>query len=649
MPTSINRNELKHLPWFFLLVLLLTSCAQDTNGSAPVITSFSASDRILTSDDKSTLSWEVENATSLKITADTGKHVGDVTGQDRAAVTHTETTTHTLTATNEAGSATETVTVNVVAVDDAFPADIPGGAQSASLEDAAVFAWHEFIALNWPALQGARDTPDSNGKFDGAGPVVWETFRHKSEIYPGTGEAPHGGSNYDDPPQYIYSPTEVGGSGEVPPCSGQASSTTPYINLDEQSEIGLDQMFAGSGSGGPYDGQQILFLAKANKVEYDYVFANEWYEPGKAPFSATANYVTSNQASPPPGSTNYVSFPYGTVEMKAAWRKLTAEEASSGRFYTAPVRYYQNQSGNSEQPFCYVDEESGWGLVGLHIIQKTPTAPYFIYATFEQADNIKDASGNSVEDENGNLIANQNANPLEPMITSKNATAANPATSDTIQELSPNPANSTPGARLYYENTPDNSSEPQGTISINRRIHNIPETVIEANETAHQAITAYNQENSIADSPWLHYKLVNVQYQPIDKPTPGEDYTGDDAATYYQANITVETDYNLQVFSGQFQPGNDPSNSALLDNVNVAGLITDFDLQGNPIKNVYSGGHGFNMGGCMGCHGNAQAFKGGDFSFIILGVGKFNLEPEVGGPEQKANLDKYISLLLPSP
>lgn len=103
------------------------------------------------------------------------------------------------------------------------------------------------------------------------------------------------------------------------------------------------------------------------------------------------------------------------------------------------------------------------------------------------------------------------------------------------------------------------------------------------------------------------------------------------------------------MFSGQFQPGNDPSNQALLDNVNVAGLITDFDLQGNPIKNVYSGGHGFNMGGCMGCHGNAQAFKGGDFSFIILGVGKFNLEPEVGGPEQKANLDKYISLLLPSP
>ncbi|TKC87274.1 hypothetical protein FAZ69_18245 [Trinickia terrae] len=32
-----------------------------------------------------------------------------------------------------------------------FPCDVRGGAQKASLEDAAVFAWQEFYALNWPA------------------------------------------------------------------------------------------------------------------------------------------------------------------------------------------------------------------------------------------------------------------------------------------------------------------------------------------------------------------------------------------------------------------------------------------------------------------------------------------------------------------
>lgn len=40
-------------------------------------------------------------------------------------------------------------------------------------------------------------------------------------------------------------------------------------------------------------------------------------------------------------------------------------------------------------------------------------------------------------------------------------------------------------------------------------------------------------------------------------------------------------------------------------------------------------GKSANMGGCMGCHGNAQA-AGGDFSFLITGSGGNNL-PEVAG------------------
>ncbi len=631
----VDRMTMRYPRALLLGMLCLAGCAQKA-GNLPVINSFSASDRVIASSEASTLTWDVENATSLKVTADTGKDVGDVTNKSSVDVPHDETTVHTLTATNAAGSVTETVTVNALSVGYQLPGDIPGGAQTATLEDAAAFAWQEFIALNWPAQTGARDTPNQGATFGGAGPVVWETFRHKSEIYPGTLEAPHGGSNYDDPPQYIYAPGSGGvgtATGEVVPC-GPASATTPYINLDEQSEIGLDQMFAGSGPGSRYDGQQLLFLAKANKTEYDYAFNNQWYENGKAPFEATAAYVKANQASPPPGSTEYVSFPYGTVEIKAAWRKLTPAEASSGRFYTAPVRYYQYQSGPGSDP-CYVDEATGWGLVALHIIQKTESAPYFIYATFGQADNIKDENGNPVEDENGNLIANQTVSPFEPTITSQNATAS------AVQKLSPNPANSTPGGRLYYSNTPENTGEPQGLISINKRVHDIPATIIDVNQTAHQAIAAYNTTNSLASSPWLYYKLVNVQYQPIDKPTPGVDYTGDDAATYYQANIVVETDYNLQLFSGRFQPpvGTTPASE-------TNGLITDFNDDGSPTKNVFYGDHAFNMGGCMGCHGNAQV-SGSDFSFIISGVGQFNLVPDVGGADVTADLDKFTALLLP--
>lgn len=669
------------------LAFVVASCSREPSEAPPVIKSFTASDRLLSPGDMSILVWEVENAAELKLTADTAQHVGDVTGKRSAEVAHTKTTTHTLTATNEFGSDTETVTVNVITVSSELPSDISVGAQSATLEDAAAFAWQEFIALNVPALQGSRDTPDPNGKFGDSGPVVWETFRHKLEIYPGTGEAPHGGTNYNDPPQYIYSPTDkpnenpppdvlygVGTypnlqAGEVPSCSGQASASTPFINLDEQSEIGLDQMFAGHGPGTQFEGQQILFLAKANHVEYNYVFSNGWYEPGAAPFKDTVNYVTANKQSPAPGSSSLVSFPNGTIEIKAAWRQLTQDEINSGRFYMAPVRYYQKQDpsqtyngvvGDANYP-CYVDAASGWGLVGLHIIQKTPTAPYFIYATFEQTDNILYENGNPVEDvngnpldENGNPVADITSvipNPFDPNITSTNATAANPPTANSIQKLLPQTANSNPPQnQLYYVNTPG-TPEPQGPVYVNRRVHPIPETVIEANTEAHEAITAYNQASGIQNSPWSYYKLINVQYQPIDKPTPGQDYTGEDAATYYQANIVVETDYNLQVFSGTFQPTNYPDGTPIemLKDVPTTNLITDFDTSGNPAKNVYYNGNSFNMGGCMGCHGNAQAFDGGDFSFIITSVGQFNLAPEVGGPEQDPNLSKFIRLLPNTP
>ena len=276
---------------------------------------------------------------------------------------------------------------------------------------------------------------------------MWHTYRNKVEIFPGTGQPPgYAGSNastffgYDHAPTYIYANGEISpfaspspgaspatpspGASPASPSPGASPATaspspspaTPWINLDEQSEIGLDTMYAGTLTNAnlPFPGQQILFLAKANRAEYTYVAANGWWDSGtswNAAKSRTKQYIAgfySNPgayAEPTPGSTSspapsptpYVSFPNNTIEVKSAWRQLTAKEASSGRFYTTTVRFYNNNSSG----VGYID--AVWGLVALHIIQKTPSAPYFIYATFSQADNILDASGNCIEDEEGNL------------------------------------------------------------------------------------------------------------------------------------------------------------------------------------------------------------------------------------------------------
>ncbi|HYJ87778.1 MAG TPA: hypothetical protein VEW46_17070 [Pyrinomonadaceae bacterium] len=585
------------------------------------------------------------------------------------------------------------------------PSDIKNGAASATLQDAGIFAWQEFIALNWPAVPqtgqvNTREQPNPTAifgdpKYSGAqaaGPLVWHTYRNKVEIFPGTGQPPgYAGSTastffgYDHPPTYIY------GNGEIPPFatpSPSASPATPWINLDEQSEIGLDTMYAGTLTSAnlPFPGQQILFLAKANRAEYTYVAANGWWDSGSSWNAAknnTKQYIAGFYGNPQayvepsPGSTSspaasptpYVSFPTNTIEVKSAWRQLTAKEASSGRFYTTTVRFYNK---NSSSQVGYID--AVWGLVALHIIQKTQSAPYFIYATFSQADNILDANGNCIEDEEGNLrygpcgqastAKPSPTAPLDPNVTSTPATGATPQTPQNVQQLAPANSNQTlqtVGQRLFYINTPTSPTPPpttQGLIAVNQREHNIPQCIIDVNTAAHAAIKTYGQQNNNNNPVWLYYKLINVQYQPYDKPA-GTIYTGasggPDPSTYYQANEVVETNYNLQVFSGQFQNTLPSPNQ----NANINNLITDYNsdstssLYGTPFKNVFystsapNSGKSANMGGCMGCHGNAQV-AGADFSFIFKG-GRVSA-PDVGTPPtptpSETGLAKFRKLLL---
>ena len=79
-----------------------------SNLSRPVISSFTASPTTVAKGQPSLLSWQVSGATAISI--DGG--VGTVTGA-QASVSPQDTTTYTLTATNEGGSATQAVTVTV--------------------------------------------------------------------------------------------------------------------------------------------------------------------------------------------------------------------------------------------------------------------------------------------------------------------------------------------------------------------------------------------------------------------------------------------------------------------------------------------------------------------------------------------------------
>ena len=529
-------------------------------------------------------------------------------------------------------NAPQPITVSSVVPTELNPSG--GGAPGASMQQAAAFAWQEFIALNWPAVKqtgdaNTRDTPDNNCKFGDPkclGPLVWETFRGKVEIFPGKGSPagypgviPNDPSlGYDALPSYNY-------SFPVPACETPAPTGTSWINLDETDQITLDSMFAGvaplqvSGNSSP---QLIRFLAKANRTEYLYVAQNKWwYTIDSAVRANTEAYLAQKMTSPPPGSSQYVSLPNGAIEAKAGWRVLTPAEMASGRFVTATARYYENQ----DNP-CY--RQNTFGLVSLHLIQKTPTAPYFIYATFEQADNILTPSGGRIENEDGTINqplpgcrSGQAAPcPTIPSVTLQDTATVNPGglppqvnlVPAATQYCTPSTA-TTPVNQLYYLNTSTQIGLPsRGFVCVNYRDNAIPQPVIEANQTAHAAIRTYNQTQGIPDSPWLYYKLLNVQYQVIDKNYAGiyagsDPNTGHNPSSYYLANIVVETNRPLQLFSGGLLP---------------TGSNSDFDSQfyagaTGIHKNMYYGGGQQNMGGCLGCHGSQGQHQGGDFSVIL--------------------------------
>jgi hypothetical protein len=509
---------------------------------------------------------------------------------------------------------------------------IPGNYTGNNLTSAATFAWQEFIALNWPNQNNngtvtQRGTPSQQPLGTPNVPLVWHTYRGKVEIFPGTG-APNGYNpqapdyGFSAPPAYNYQVA-------VNPCGGGKPPSTPaWINLDETTQIGLDAMYAGALAKykPPYLNtapQLIRFLAKANQTQYVYIAQphpsisgiNPWYSGvPQSTKNATLAFLASNLADPPPGSKTMVSFPLNTIEIKAAFRPLAPGEDPS-RFYVTKVRYYEQPSKNS---YCYV--EDNWALVALHIIQKTANSPFFVYATFEQADNILTTGGKPTEDLNGKLIVpNPGGLTTNPRLSFKDSNQAF-AKTPIYPTVSTVPANAPycpstisgqPNSQLYYQELGDFVPK-GGSICQAFRNNLIPPEVIAVNSAAHSAIAQYTKQHGVT-SPFGYYKLINVQALPINKTTPGVPYNGLDRASYYQSNSVVETDYTLQMFS-----------TAIFGATAGFGPPTDYNVAGsqNPepaFSNTYFGGKAYAMGGCMGCHGNAQVGAGTDFSFITAG------------------------------
>lgn len=516
-----------------------------------------------------------------------------------------------------------------ITVDKVLPiVKMDGQFGSVPVSSAASYAWSALIALNWPAAAGAsqRGLPDESATFGQPGTPTWITMRSKVELYPGNGSAtvpPHGVAlgpdgkpqpasdyGYGAPPRYIY-----GGGREWGPCAGQAPVQTPaLITLDETTQIGNNQTFAGAAPaidprGFNSQPQLIRYAVKMDRKIFARAIGNRyWYSSDDSPLAAAqANYVKAlNSGSLDDPAEPFVNLapkpPDGAaaagIEIKSSWRPLSEREAASGRFVTTTVRYYEQPAGQH----CY--REAVWGMVGMHVISYSVDAPWVIWSTFEQADNILTADGKPTEDEAG-VRHITFPTPTTPALSSDPDVRVPRVTANGDYCVSP-------GSRLYFKENPKYFFRlpTAGNICVNTRWHEVDKIFITANQQAHQKIAEYKAKWG-GSSPLMYYKLVGAQGVPVDVKDRNDGLFSTDAS-YLSGNITIETDYSLANFTGNLV-GGAPANIEVTDTGLVRPFVNTrllrFQSRTFDMSNM-------RMGGCAGCHGLA-ALTGTGFSFAL--------------------------------
>ena len=536
----------------------------------------------------------------------------------------------------------------------------------------ANFAWREFIALNTPAgtLPANRGQPDPNRSFVDSGAanfyssgkqsgqlgtnlLVWETFAHRSELFPYYTTPPASPPPFAKNPSYVFGP--------VAPTF-PSGVLQLYNNLDEASQIGQNIIFfpvnPPNPSTNPFDDIQLLFEAKVNQIEYDY---------GQTLTASSSTDLRNN-----------------SVEVKAAWRLMTGSVDSS-RYHTADAVYY---TGSEDAP---VANNGTFGLVGLHIIQKTPNYPTFIFASFEQIDALEQPNGQPT-----GLY----------YITDYTSLGYDPIAGPTPQATINNGSGSLITVALPVANSslPAQPGVPSGHAGPVTVVQ--PPTITSAVTQVNASVAALmNGSSDFDNSVWKYYELKGVQAIPTNEPAPGSTPTSE-TLDYYLANIVIESSQpGVQLFKGGVIGPGDPSialqptdfinnretnafpfpaskpsdqpycgdfegidwpaagqtiavprgylPSSYQPKAGVAGALFAGPYQwggtrcggtcsnvgdDNPIcyisasaNNVtLTGGSHVIMGGCMGCHGQAQQ-AGVDFSFLFFSKGGTGFEVDTKG------------------
>lgn len=256
------------------------------------------------------------------------------------------------------------------------------------------FGWQTFIGLVWPADPNHRGVADSTVKTaadfknyntnakknSNRVPVVWESFRTFDDCFPRTAATP-----------------------TATPNPWNATTYTRPFGLDLTSKSELSEAF--SSPLVDQNREYVRYNLQLNEVMYEFIRQNAWYLKKNLPKSptqatlpplpidiATGEIISVQQ----PQTNTIIKQPVNgnSITIKSSWRIMITQNDPQRPYKQVDdlSRYFVSEAMVSD-PITGVQSLQKVGLVGLHVVVKTPQFTQGTWSSFEHVDNVKAPEG----------------------------------------------------------------------------------------------------------------------------------------------------------------------------------------------------------------------------------------------------------------
>lgn len=256
-----------------------------------------------------------------------------------------------------------------------FNNKVPGDLQSFNNQSQAdCFAWQEFVTLNWTTEQshGFGDPGDLS-------PVQWETYMPRDVMFqPNGAKPPSWGTLVSERYAAKFKSQRLlmkPGKTKLLTFTSKFDGADTVKNLD----FGQAAPFNAPNWLGAQNGTNVWYEIMLNKDYYDFVVQKGYYNAAVQHDSVKAGKAINF----PQGQFNGVT---GAIELKAAWMEVDNPSSKKwSRYKLSEATVLDATTGQLRNTLV--------ALVGLHILHKTSNQPTWVWATFEQIDNVADNAG----------------------------------------------------------------------------------------------------------------------------------------------------------------------------------------------------------------------------------------------------------------